>query len=44
MLGNRANFFSIQTVRQEHMGHCTCIATNIAGSDAFAADLHVNST
>lgn len=42
MFGHRANFLSIQTVRQEHKGRYTCIATNQAGSAAYSADLHVN--
>jgi hypothetical protein len=42
MFGKRANFLSIQFVRQSHAGRYTCLATNDAGTAAFAADLHVN--
>ncbi|KAF4517358.1 hypothetical protein B566_EDAN018819 [Ephemera danica] len=42
MFGVRANFLSIQSVRQSHAGRYTCLATNEAGTAAFAADLHIN--
>lgn len=43
-IGNRASFLSIPVVQPEHRGRYTCVATNLAGSATFAADLHVNGT
>jgi hypothetical protein len=42
MFGTRAKFLSIASVRQAHAGRYTCLATNTAGTAAYAADLHVN--
>lgn len=44
MFGHRANFLSIPSVRPDHIGRYTCVATNPAGSASYAADLHVNGT
>jgi hypothetical protein len=42
--GQRAHFLSIPDVRPHHSGRYTCLATNNAGTAAYAADLHVNGT
>lgn len=43
-IGKRTNFLSIPVVGQHHRGRYTCVATNLAGSAAFAADLQVIGT
>ena len=41
-LGTRTSFLMISSVRHEHRGSYTCLATNAAGSASSTADLNIN--
>lgn len=40
----RVSLLTIESVRAEHAGKYTCVASNSAGTTSYSADLNVNGT